>query len=66
MKLQSLEAILLTLSMCALVLITYVQLLENAPHWKLLGCQVGVGVFGSMFLVLVGKWVWELVVEREE
>lgn len=65
MKGQFLEAILLSLSMCAFIMITWVGLPENAPHWKVLGCQVGFGTFFSMFLVLAGKGVWEWVGEEE-
>ena len=65
MKGQLLEAILLVLSMCAFIMITWVGLPENAPHWKLVGCQVGFGVFGSMFLVVLGKGLWEWVGEGE-
>ena len=66
MKPQVLEAILLSLSMCAFIMITYVGLPENASAWKLLGCQIGFGTFFSMFLVLVGRGVWEWVKEGEE
>jgi len=66
MKGQFLEAILLSLSICAFIMITWVGLPENAPAWKLLGCQIGFGTFFSMFLVVVGKEVWEWVEEGEE
>ena len=64
MKPQVLEAILLSLSMCAFIMMTYVALPQDAPAWKIFGYQLGFGTFFSMFLVVVGKEVWEWVEEE--